>query len=259
MAKVCTTLNLGYCNTCDILKVRIADAALHRVNSPLIEHDKMVSRREARQASQTVPTPEEKVITKKVGGEKNGGERKKVIKKGGGWYPADDVKTPVPSRKHNHKPTKLRKKITPGTVLILLAGVYRGMRVVFLKQLPSGLLLVTGPYSVNGIPLRRVNQRFVIATSAKVDIGGVDVAKFDDAYFKRSKKKGISKKKNKEEFFEEGDGGSAKKELTEEKKNDQKTVDKALIGSIAEVPYMKSYLSSKFTLSNGQYPHEMKF
>lgn len=50
------------------------------------------------------------------------------------------------------------------------------------------------------MPLKRVNQAYVIATSTKVDIKGVDVSKFEDAYFKSTEKK-VSKK-GEDEFFE---------------------------------------------------------
>lgn len=59
---------------------------------------------------------------------------------------------------------------------------------------------VTGPFKVNGVPLRRVNQSYVIGTSTKVDISGVNVEKFDDKYF--AKQSGRKKKKGEGEFFE---------------------------------------------------------
>ena len=70
---------------------------------------------------------------------------------------------------------------------------------MFLKQLASGLLLITGPFKLNGVPLRRVNQAYVIATKTTVDVSAVNAAKFDDAYFKRPEKKVA--KKSESEFF----------------------------------------------------------
>lgn len=57
-----------------------------------------------------------------------------------------------------------------------------------------------GPFKINGVPLRRVNQSYVIATSTKVDISGVNSEKFDDKYFSKEAQK--KKKKSEGEFFE---------------------------------------------------------
>ncbi|CAN1177241.1 60S ribosomal protein L6 [Linum perenne] len=174
--------------------------------------------------------------------------------KASNFYPADDVKVPLPNRR-KPKPTKLRASITPGTVLILLAGRFKGKRVVFLKQLPSGLLLVTGPFKINGVPLRRVNQAYVIGTSTKVDISGANVDKFDDKYFAKAAEK--KKKKNEGEFFEAEK--EEKNELPQDKKDDQKSVDAALLKTIEAVPDLKSYLGARFSLKSGMKPHELVF
>ncbi|KAL0282838.1 UNVERIFIED_CONTAM: 60S ribosomal protein L6 [Sesamum angustifolium] len=159
-----------------------------------------------------------------------------VVEKPPKFYPADDIKNPL-SNKRKPKPTKLRASIIPGTVLILLAGRFKGKRVVFLKQLSSGLLLVTGPYKINGVPLRRVNQAYVIGTSTKVDISSVNVEKFDDKYFAKQDKNA----------------------LPAEKKDDQKAVDAPLLMAIEAVADLKAYLGARFTLKDGMKPHELVF
>merc|ERR1712230_149539 len=121
-------------------------------------------------------------------------------KKAGRYYSPEDTKQKLGNHHNNSKQTKLRASITEGTVLILLAGRFKGQRVVFLKQLDSGLLLISGPYAVNGVPLRRVPQSYVIATQTKVDISGVKIPKeVNDDTFKKPKNQ---KKKNDELFFE---------------------------------------------------------
>ncbi|CAK9209479.1 unnamed protein product [Sphagnum troendelagicum] len=169
------------------------------------------------------------------------------------FYPADDVKKPLHKNKVINAP-KLRSSISPGTILILLAGHFKGKRVVFLKQLESGLLLVTGPFKVNGVPLKRVNQAYVIATSTKVDIAVLDIAKYSDGYFKREVTK---TKKGESQFFEAEK--EEEKSLPQEKIDDQKAIDAKLMPLIEAVPELKSYLSARFSLKSGVKPHELVF
>lgn len=120
-----------------------------------------------------------------------GGDAKpKLGNRANTWYPADDVNKPFARKRLIPRAPAQSKTLTPGKILILLAGKFRGKRVVLLKRLPSGLLLVTGPHKINGVPLRRVNPAYVLATSAAVPLDGVNVANIDDAYFRKEVPKG---------------------------------------------------------------------
>ncbi|KAL8967599.1 MAG: hypothetical protein Q9183_002838 [Haloplaca sp. 2 TL-2023] len=210
------------------------------------------------------------------------------------FYPAEDESKPRKVRK-SIKPARPRPSLVPGTVLILLAGRFRGKRVILLKHLPQGVLLVTGPFKVNGVPLRRVNARYVIATSMKVDLKGIDqktVEKVgEEGYFAREKKQD---KSGEEAFFKQGEKpevspqhlrarttcvgagpeafdrlefrNSTDVSVTEQKKkvasaraNDQKAVDKGLLTNIKKEAMLFEYLRSTFSLRKGDRPHEMKW
>lgn len=120
-------------------------------------------------------------------------------------------------------------------------------------------MLFLGPFKVNGCPLRRVNQHFLLATTTAVDISGVKVPeKLNDDYFRRLKvnKKGAKK---------EGDIFMSKKEdykVSDERKSVQFEMDKQLLATIKKHPEgndLKKYLRQNFSLGKGQYPHNMEF
>ena len=174
--------------------------------------------------------------------------------------------------------TTLRKSVTPGTIAIMLAGRFRGRRVVVLKQLPNnGPLVVSGPYKYNGVPLRRVNSRYIIATTTKIDISGVDTSKVTVETFQRPKADkrakgesefmGDKKKQAAEEKAKKTGKAAAKKGANAGKVSDdrlklQKSVDTALIAAIKKDTLgsqKAGYLRSVFTIKAGDKPHRMNF
>ena len=153
---------------------------------------------------------------------------------------------------------KFRPSLQPGTILIVLAGRFKGSRVVLLKNLESGLLLVTGPFRYNGVPLRRIAPAYVLATSTKIDISSVDVSGVKEEMF--AKPQGKKAKKSEESFFQDPKKPNVKKALiAAERKELQKKIDTPLIEIIKKTKFLPQYMKATFSLHKGQYPHMMKF
>merc|ERR1712218_646666 len=171
-------------------------------------------------------------------GAKNGGTRMVRVKKLANDYPTVDAAPKGTSVNFfsKHKRT-VRDSLTAGTVAIVLAGAHKGKRVVVLKQLEPGLLLVTGPFKLN-----------VSKVSVPENI--------NDKYFARVKA---------EKSKKEGDIFEAKKEAykpSEQRKADQAAVDTQVLAAIkghADGAVLRQYLKAGFSLSKGEFPHKMCF
>ena len=147
-----------------------------------------------------------------------------------------------------------------GSVVIVLSGANRGRRVVVLKTLASGNLLVTGPYAVNGVSLGRVNPAYVLATTSSVSLAGANV-NIDDAFFKKATRFTKNELKNASEhrLKKAEEGKVQENKWREELKAAQKAVDAQLLENIKKVEHLRGYLGTRFTLSNGSRPHELRF
>merc|ERR1712025_1153677 len=188
-------------------------------------------------AKKAAPAKKPIFVEKKVGGAKNGETRMVRVKKLANDYPTQDAAPKGTSVNFFSKHVrKVRASLAPGAIAIVLAG----------------------PHKLNGCPLRRINQRYLLATSAKVDLAGVAVPEnVNDKYFARVKAEKAAKK--------EGDIFDAKKEAykpSEQRKKNQVTVDTQVLEAIKEHgdgKVLKQYLRASFALSKGQYPHNMAF
>lgn len=232
---------------------------VYRFSRTRMYHKKAIYKFLGKKTPKKVKPKKPLTLEKEIGGDKNGGKRIVLLRKRRANYPTADPVTVHHSKKcfREHR-RYLRPSLKPGTICILLAGAHKGKRVVFLKQLKSGLLLVTGPFLINACPLRRVSQNYVIATSTRIPLKGFKVPQIiNDDYFKRKREKRPKK--------EEGDIFSKKEEQyspSEQRKVHQKAVDKLVIDAIRkhkEKKMLFTYLSAMFGLRSSQYPHRLKF
>jgi large subunit ribosomal protein L6e len=193
------------------------------------------------------------LLAKRKESRKKNLEANKGLKVKKNWYPVSDLKSHFKRKCKVPKKTHISAPLTSGQVVILLSGRFRGRRVVYLKNLESGLLLVTGPYKYNGVPLKRVNAAYVLPTNTTVKVDGKVAEKIKDEFFKKVE---ISRQK-KEDFFEEDK--KKKERVTKERTDAQNEIDTVVKKAVDGVPMMKEYLRNRFALKDGDKPHLMKF
>ena len=193
------------------------------------------------------------LLAKRKESRKKNAEENKGLKLKKNWYPVSDLKSHFKRKCKIPKKTHISAELVPGQVVIILSGRFRGRRVVFLKKLESGLLLVTGPYKYNGVPLKRVNAAYVLPTNTKLNVDEKVAQSVGDKLFLR---RDIKRESEKDFLVDEK---TKKERITDDRKKAQEDVDTKVKKAVDEVPMMKEYLRNRFALKNGDKPHLMKF
>ena len=194
-----------------------------------------------------------KGLVKRKESRKKNAEENKSLKLKKNWYPVSNLKSHFKRQCKAPKASHISAPLTPGQIVIILSGRFRGRRVVYLKKLESNLLLVTGPYKYNGVSLKRVNAAYVLPTNTKLNINAEIAKNVNDKFFDR-----VDIERTKEEDFFE-DKQKKKGRISEDKKKLQTEVDTEVKKAVDAVPMMKEYLRNRFALKNGDKPHLMKF
>ena len=194
-----------------------------------------------------------KGLVKRKESRKKNAEENKSLKLKKNWYPVSNLKSHFKRQCKAPKASHISAPLTPGQIVIILSGRFRGKRVVYLKKLESNLLLVTGPYKYNGVPLKRVNAAYVLPTNTKLNINAEIAKNVNDKFFDR-----VDIERTKEEDFFE-DKEKKKGRISDDKKKLQTEVDTEVKKAVDGVPMMKEYLRNRFALKNGDKPHLMKF
>merc|ERR1711956_174411 len=135
------------------------ECGVYRFGKGKMYHKKAIYKFNKKAAPVKAADPKPTFVEKPVKGAKNGETRMVRVKRLRNDVPTTEKKPAGTSVNFfsKHKRT-FRATLTPGKICILLAGAHKGKRVVVLKQLASGLVLITGPMKLNGCPMRRVNQ-----------------------------------------------------------------------------------------------------
>jgi len=207
-----------------------------------------------------IPGPARKIVTyveKEI--EKDGKKMMvKTTKLLAKKMPMGDIPMPRKGKLHSHK---LRKSITPGTIGIILKGPQKTRRVVFIKQVESGLMIVANP--VAGLEPTTVDSRYFLSTKVKLDISGVKVPEemvHSHFHNKAERRKAYLKARRAGTVL--GELELKPKGFTDEQKAINKKLDDQLIPVIqkhADGAVLENYMKAKFTLTHRDFPHRMVF
>ena len=77
---------------------------------------------------------------------------------------------PIKAEEKNVEPRKTRESLAVGTIVIILDGEFKGKRAAVISDAGAGIVKVCGTV----VPVTEIDQDYLIATSTKLELGGVN-------------------------------------------------------------------------------------